>query len=214
MKLFTIAMFDEYKDIIDKYHSSLERNTYKGITFYISEKFILLEIGIGKSSVCYKLSTFLEKYSDFYCISQVINIGFAGAYGYNLYDIICIDCARFSDFDLTLMNYELGQMPGSPTYFYTRPISTKMCNYLFSADHFQLTKLSVAHDNNINKYLCDMEGAAILYVMLNYPNINVSVYKIVSDIIDMNNQFDVYETSEKKEGSRIILQLFDELYVK
>jgi|GEM_PF-6421470 len=211
MRLYTIAMLDEYKDILEIFGSELKNEKYQDIQYLISKKFIIVEIGIGKINATFKLVAFLEYIKKTHIIDLIINVGFAGAQGYNLYDIVKVEKARFSDFNLEIMGYLPGQMPGCEQNFLTsynlEETFSKKDGMLFTADHFQQEKFKFSTCEKYNKYLCDMEGCAVLYVANKYK-IKCLMYKVVSDIIDEKDQEKTYSEVEENSGSLIIKNVF------
>lgn len=197
MILYIIAMHDEAKDIIEKFQKIQETP----FSLYQYNNQLLVISGIGKVNASLALSSVLTKYK----VSQIINIGFAGANGnYQLGDKIMIESASYHDFDLTIFGYKKGQVPSYPAIF--KSTLTLNCQYpkahLYTGDYFMTEKLN-------NNYLVDMEGAALYQVAYKY-NVPIISYKIVSDIIGVKNHKEEYENFEKN-GSLYVKQIYDKI---
>lgn len=197
MILYIIAMHDEAKDIIEKFQKIQEAP----FPLYQYNNQLLVISGIGKVNASLALSSVLTKYK----VSQIINIGFAGANGnYQLGDKIMIESASYHDFDLTIFGYKKGQVPSYPAIFKsTLNLNSQYPKaHLYTGDYFMTEKLN-------NNYLVDMEGAALYQVAYKY-NVPIISYKIVSDIIGVKNHKEEYENFEKN-GSLYVKQIYDKI---
>lgn len=197
MRLYVIAMMDEAKDIVKDF-DHIEDSI---IDIYKKDDILVAITNIGKVNASLSLSHVLTKYDD---IKEVINIGFAGAYGnFNIGDFVLVDEAKYHDFDLTVFNYKLGEVPNIKVPLncdikYLRNFYDLKRANLYTGDSFQTKKIS-------ESYLADMEGAALSHVahLYNIPFLSV---KVVSDLIEKNNVTDYVEF--EKLGSNNILSLF------
>lgn len=198
MRLYILAMESEASSII----KDAEKIQSKPFELYKSKnnKNLICISGIGKVNASGALSYVLNKYD----ISEIINIGFAGASGnFELGDKVLIKEARYHDFDLTNFGYKKGQVPNLPAVFKsTLEIKNNKHfkkGYLYTGDYFT-TKLIT------NDFLSDMEGASLYHIAYIYEA-PITAIKVVSDIINEKQQQSDYDNFEK-EGSKYVLDIY------
>ena len=167
---------------------------------------MLLVTGVGKVNAARALTEALVKYP----IDVIINLGFAGASGqYDVFDVVLIEEARYHDVDLTMFNYEKGQIPGYPTTFKSdkhlisvlkKKLQTLKFGVLMTGDYFMTSH----HDQSL---IYDMEGASLFHVAYYYQKPMLSL-KVVSDIVGSKDHLNAYKTFEANEGAKAILNIY------
>src|SRR5690554_2332201 len=114
MRLYVIAMESEAKDILNQF-VMLQEFPYK---IYQNEDVLVTITNVGKVNASYVLTRILSEYEE---IDEIVNIGFAGAYGnYKIADFVVADNALYHDFDLTIFGYKLGEVPNIKEDFITK----------------------------------------------------------------------------------------------
>ncbi|MBN3491234.1 5'-methylthioadenosine/S-adenosylhomocysteine nucleosidase [Acholeplasma equirhinis] len=205
MTLLVAAMEDEVKDILPLL-MKVEEKPFLTFEGRLGKKDVVLILtGIGKSNAAAAVSFAITKYQPL--IDLIINIGIAGGYQVLTYTPYVVSAATYSDFDLRVFKYELGQVPKMPTWFkLDHSLESKLSEYhkaeLYSADHFGTSPIKEA------PHLVDMEGAAVFQVahIFEIPLISI---KVVSDLIGDKNQLETYKESEVTLSDVIKDTLFD-----
>lgn len=204
MRLYVIAMESEAKDILNQF-VMLQEFPYK---IYQKDDILLTITSVGKVNASYVLTRILSEYEE---IDEIVNIGFAGAYGnYKIGDFVVVDNALYHDFDLTIFGYKLGEVPNIKEDFITKHDYLSMFydlkrTTLFTGDRFLTTKIK-------EDFVVDMEGAALYHVAYLYNKPIISV-KVVSDVIGSEKHIEEYNEFERN-GSKKILELFELLEVR
>lgn len=183
-----------------KLKSSYPYNIYEGT--YQRKDIMLIISGIGKTNASSALSHMLTLYPE---TIQIINMGIVGGHKVNLYDTYLVSEATYHDVDLTIFNYEYGQIPKYPTLYFTE---TKE---LYKLDSFKQIRLYTGDifstkPINPNPYIVDMEGASIYQVAHSYKYPVLSI-KIVSDVLGSHDQMDVYKQSETELSTALLVAL-------
>lgn len=197
MRLYLIAMLDEAKDLVNEFEIIQE----KPFLLYKKRNEILAITGVGKVNSSFVTSFMISSYN----IKEIINIGFAGAYGnFKIGDVVFVSKALYHDVDATAFGYKSGQIPQMPEYYEPKDYMKNLFidykkSTLLTGDYF-VTK------NIGDNYIADMEGAAIFQVgyRMNIPTISI---KIVSDLINSEDHLSKYNKFEKI-GSKNIRELY------
>jgi adenosylhomocysteine nucleosidase len=165
--------------------------------------------GIGKVNAATRLTQFIENNQ----VDVIYNLGFAGAsHHFNVGDVILVEEAKYHDFDLSLFGYSIGEVPGLPKTFKTDSLlfeeTKKMidskASILYTGDYFMTESTS-------DRFICDMEGAALYHVSHLY-NIPIIGIKIVSDILGTKNHLETYEKFDAEEGSKMLFNIYQNLF--
>lgn len=172
-----------------KLKSSYPFEVYEG--GYSDQHIMLVISGVGKTNASSALSHMLTLYPG---INQVINLGIVGGHKVGLYETFIVSEATYHDVDLTVFNYDYGQIPKYPAIYYTDiQLLNKLENFkqvrLYTGDIFSTKPILDA------PYIVDMEGASIFQVCHNFKYPVVSI-KVVSDVLGDSNQIDTYKKSE------------------
>lgn len=204
MRLYILAMMDEAKEIIKDFELIQE----KPFQLYKKENALLAITGVGKVNASFVLASVLKTEPN---ITEIINLGFAGAFGdYNIGDFVIVDEAIYHDFDLTMFNYKMGQVPNIKEDFITDNKYLTLFydlkrTILYTGDYFLTKKLS-------NNFLVDMEATALYHVAYLSETPIFSI-KVVSDIIGNKEHLKEYEDFEQN-GSKYLLKLFNMIEVR
>lgn len=177
--------------------------------YIYKNKYGILEFGVGKTNASSAISYILNNYQP----KWIVNLGYAGSLSnkINCNDVVMVDRVRYNDVDLTKLDkkYAHGQLPNLPYEFInhtTKQISNnfdQLCKEakilikrgnLLTSDTFINSINQIKNNLNIReeKWIVDMEGAAISQICYNYDYKNLFIFKLISDIVIKNNNHKQY----------------------
>ena len=180
------------------------------ITFYEgtigNHKVIVSLSGIGKVNSAINTKLLINNFKP----DVIINSGIAGgSKELSTFDFVIANKLTYSDFDCQIFNYEFGQVPQMPLYYFSdSKLKEKLEAYLTSknisfknsivltADSFRLSASEIK--NNVStSFATEMEGTSIAQTCykLNTPFLS---FRIISDILDSDNHIEEYNEFEKK----------------
>lgn len=175
----------------------------------LSQDEVLIVTGVGKVNAARGLTEAIKTYE----IELIVNLGFAGANdNFEVFDIVMIDDARYHDVDLTMFNYEKGQIPGYPVSYKPEEIYIKKIKNLIqtvkqgrlmTGDYFMTA-------DNHQACIYDMEGAA-LYQVAHYYHIPLISLKVVSDVVGSTHHLKNYQKFEAYEGAKALYNVYKAL---
>jgi len=186
-----------------KIHSEkieLNSSTWKGELF--KKKVIVKLTGIGKVNAAMSTQHLISNHK----ISCIYNIGIAGGISkkVNIGDVICVDKAIQSDFDLTIFGLKQGQIPKIKKYYFPTSFKKETLNSLqskypikfgniISADQFIGDRKEVVNlGKKFNALAKDMETAAIAHVCY----VNKIPFIAIRGISDNSGKFAIDEYKE------------------
>lgn len=196
---FTISALEDKKE-----------HLISNITFYEgtigNHKVIVSLSGIGKVNSAINTTLLINNFKP----DVIINSGIAGgSKELSTFDFVIADKLTYSDFDCQIFNYEFGQVPQMPLYYFSDSnLKEKLEAYLTSknisfknsivltADSFRLSASEIK--NNVStSFATEMEGTSIAQTCfkLNTPFLS---FRIISDILDSENHIEEYNEFEKK----------------
>jgi adenosylhomocysteine nucleosidase len=196
---FTISVLKDKKE-----------HLISNITFYEgtigNHKVIVSLSGIGKVNSAINTTLLINNFKP----NVIINSGIAGgSKELSTFDFVIADKLTYSDFDCQVFNYEFGQVPQMPLYYFSdSKLKEKLEAYLTSknisfknsivltADSFRLSASEIK--NNVStSFATEMEGTSIAQTCykLNTPFLS---FRIISDILDSENHVEEYNEFEKK----------------
>ena len=196
---FTISALEDKKE-----------HLISNITFYEgtigNHKVIVSLSGIGKVNSAINTTLLINNFKP----DVIINSGIAGgSKELSTFDFVIADKLTYSDFDCQVFNYEFGQVPQMPLYYFSDSnLKEKLEAYLTSknisfknsivltADSFRLSANEIK--NNVStSFATEMEGTSIAQTCykLNTPFLS---FRIISDILDSENHIEEYNEFEKK----------------
>ena len=196
---FTISALEDKKE-----------HLISNITFYEgtigNHKVVVSLSGIGKVNSAINTTLLINNFKP----DVIINSGIAGgSKELSTFDFVIADKLTYSDFDCQVFNYEFGQVPQMPLYYFSDSnIKEKLEAYLTSknisfknsivltADSFRLSASEIK--NNVStSFATEMEGTSIAQTCfkLNTPFLS---FRIISDILDSENHIEEYNEFEKK----------------
>lgn len=200
MKLIVAALHDEVKDFLEDGYKLIVKKPYQ---LYRKNKTLVLVTGVGKVNASFSLTKVLDAFPR---VDLIINTGFAGATKpFKVGEVVSILSTTYHDFDLTVFGYAQGQVPNLPVFYESDIKLRKLIREkypvseanLYTGDYF----MSGA---DLRKgFVVDMEGAA-LYQVAHLSNIKIIAFKVVSDIVNADNQIDDYKKFEKDRGASMI----------
>lgn len=201
MKLIITAMENEFVNHFPNLIKISEEPFHLYSVAINNEPALVIISEIGKTNASSALTYALTVYGQ--TISEVVNIGYAGAYKLKQGHIYEVGKVYDNDFDLTHFGYELNQMPGFDSRFLTT------ANYegliLYTADQFQTNKI-------VNEpHLVDMEGVSILRVAKRFK-VKCRIFKLVTDLLEKDDQLSTYKVNEPNYG--ILIKEFVSSYLK
>lgn len=196
---FTISALEDKKE-----------HLISNITFYEgtigNHKVVVSLSGIGKVNSAINTTLLINNFKP----DVIINSGIAGgSKELSTFDFVIADKLTYSDFDCQVFNYEFGQVPQMPLYYFSdSKLKEKLEAYLTSknisfknsivltADSFRLSASEIK--NNVStSFVTEMEGTSIAQTCykLNTPFLS---FRIISDILDSENHIEEYNEFEKK----------------
>ena len=196
---FTISALEEKKE-----------HLISNITFYEgtigNHKVIVSLSGIGKVNSAINTTLLINNFKP----DVIINSGIAGgSKELSTFDFVIANKLTYSDFDCQVFNYEFGQVPQMPLYYFSDSnLKEKLEAYLTSknisfknsivltADSFRMSASEIK--NNVStSFATEMEGTSIAQTCykLNTPFLS---FRIISDILDSDNHIEEYNEFEKK----------------
>ncbi len=203
------AMEPEINHIINSLKERVEHNingikVYEGIIG--SHKAIVSQSGIGKVNSAINTTLLINSFSP----DLIINSGIAGgSKELETSDFVIANSLTYSDFDCQVFNYEFGQVPGMPQYFYSdkkykklledflieNNISFKNTDIL-TADSFRLSAKEI-QNNVTSSFATEMEGTSIAQTCYKLKTPFLS-FRIISDILDSENHIEEYSKFENE----------------
>ena len=196
---FTISALEDKKE-----------HLISNITFYEgtigNHKVIVSLSGIGKVNSAINTTLLINNFKP----DVIINSGIAGgSKELSTFDFVIADKLTYSDFDCQVFNYEFGQVPQMPLYYFSDSnLKEKLEAYLTSknisfknsivltADSFRMSASEIK--NNVStSFATEMEGTSIAQTCykLNTPFLS---FRIISDILDSDNHIEEYNIFEEK----------------
>ena len=203
------AMEPEIQFTISALEDKIEQLN-SNITFYEgtigNHKVIVSLSGIGKVNSAINTTVLINNFKP----DVIINSGIAGGSKVlSTFVFVIADKLTYSDFDCQVFNYEFGQVPQMPLYYFSDSnLKEKLEAYLTSknisfknsivltADSFRLSASEIK--NNVStSFATEMEGTSIAQTCykLNTPFLS---FRIISDILDSENHIEEYNEFEKK----------------
>lgn len=196
---FTISALEDKKE-----------HLISNITFYEgtigNHKVVVSLSGIGKVNSAINTTLLINNFKP----DVIINSGIAGgSKELSTFDFVIANKLTYSDFDCQVFNYEFGQVPQMPLYYFSDSnLKEKLEAYLTSknisfknsivltADSFRMSASEIK--NNVStSFATEMEGTSIAQTCykLNTPFLS---FRIISDILDSDNHIEEYNEFEKK----------------
>ena len=180
------------------------------ITFYEgtigNHKVVVSLSGIGKVNSAINTTLLINNFKP----DVIINSGIAGgSKELSTFDFVIADKLTYSDFDCQIFNYEFGQVPQMPLYYFSDSnLKEKLEAYLTSknisfknsivltADSFRMSASEIKNYLSTS-FATEMEGTSIAQTCykLNTPFLS---FRIISDILDSENHIEEYNEFEKK----------------
>ncbi len=199
MIIITCAMMDEAKTIA---HYLIKKEEHPFVRYegnVLGKEIALIVSGIGKANAASALTYALTLYPK---AELIINVGIVGGFKVNRFETYLVEQASYHDVDVSIFNYEKGQIPHFPTWYQSDPGIMKKLSFLPSMKLYtgDIFSTKVFTDS---PYIVDMEGSAFYQVAhrFKYPIISI---KIVSDLVGSTVQIEEFNDGES--------DLADELY--
>lgn len=184
---------------------------------------ILTKCGVGKVNAAISTTVLINTYECDY----IINTGIAGGFpGLSTRDVIIGSKLLYSDVDVTVFGYSLGQIPGMPLHLcpsldsVVRVKSTLRkigINYkeatIYTGDKFVTSIDHLAQFKEVTAVACEMEGGAIAHVCVK-AGVDFIVLRYISDIVGEESQVNDYAAFELEmanQSAKICLELVNNL---
>jgi adenosylhomocysteine nucleosidase len=230
LKIAVIGAMDEevniIKDQLENQHSTVIAGCEFTTGFISGTEVILLKSGIGKVNAAVATTLLNQLYEPDY----VINTGSAGGFHTNLNvgDVVISTEIRHHDVDVTVFDYEYGQVPQMPAFFEPNAklveIAAKCAE---QATDVQVVKGLIASGDSFmsdparvedvrskfpDLYAAEMEAAAIAQVCYQF-DVPFVVIRSLSDIAgkDANVSFDQYLEIAAKHSADLVTKMIKEL---
>ena len=203
------AMESEIKHIINSLENKKE-HIINGVSIYEGmigpHTAIVSQSGVGKVNSAVNTALLINSFNP----DLIINSGIAGgSKELKTSDFVIADSLTYSDFDCQVFNYQFGQVPGMPQFYYSdEKYKNLLENFLkenkisykntlvLTADSF---RLSASEIQNIvsTSFATEMEGTSIAQTCykLNTPFLS---FRIISDILDSDNHIEEYNEFESE----------------
>lgn len=199
-------LVDLQKSLIHSSHSKF--HSFEFYTGTMSDhQIVLMQCGIGKVNAAVGTSVLIDHYKPDY----VINSGVAGGLFETMHvgDIVVSTDVKHHDVDVTVFNYDFGQIPRMPTSYDASPKLIGIASQAFSAEEhnthmFKGTIMSgdafIHNDEQIDllksKFpfviAVEMEGAAIAQTCYLFSTPFV-IIRSISDIVTAKNSHNDYD---------------------
>ncbi|MFP7208738.1 5'-methylthioadenosine/S-adenosylhomocysteine nucleosidase [Bacillus safensis] len=226
MKIAVIGAMEEEVTILRDQLKNATQENIAGCEFttgvYEDREVILLKSGIGKVNAAVSTTLLLDRFQPDY----VINTGSAGGFHHslNVGDIVISTDVRHHDVDVTIFDYEYGQVPGLPAAFIADEKLVKLAEEsALEIDHIQVAKGTIATgDSFMNDpdrvafvrekfpelYAVEMEAAAVAQVCQLFGTPFV-VVRALSDIAgkESNISFDQFLEQAAIHSTDLVLRM-------
>ena len=230
MKIAVIGAMEEEVRILREKLEQKRTETVAGCEFTIGDlsghEVILLKSGIGKVNAAMSTTILLERYRP----EKVINTGSAGGFHHtlNVGDVVISTEVRHHDVDVTVFNYEYGQVPGMPAAFQADDALVALAERCMrSNDDVQVVKGTIATGDSFmndpqrvdfvrskfnDLYAVEMEAAAVAQVCYQY-SVPFVIIRALSDIAgkESNISFDQFLDQAALHSTNFIINMLQEL---
>ncbi|AVM24741.1 5'-methylthioadenosine/S-adenosylhomocysteine nucleosidase [Bacillus pumilus] len=230
MKIAVIGAMEEEVTILRDQLKNATQESIAGCEFttgvYEDKEVILLKSGIGKVNAAVSTTLLLDRFQPDY----VINTGSAGGFHHslNVGDIVISTDVRHHDVDVTVFNYEYGQVPGLPAAFVSDDKLVKLAEEsALEINHIQVAKGTIATgDSFMNDpdrvafvrekfpelYAVEMEAAAVAQVCQLFETPFV-VVRALSDIAgkESNVSFDQFLEQAAIHSTDLVLRMIKQI---
>ncbi|RHW38621.1 5'-methylthioadenosine/S-adenosylhomocysteine nucleosidase [Lysinibacillus yapensis] len=230
MKIAVIGAMEEEVELLRNALSNTQVTTIANSEYttgtYKEKEVVLLKSGIGKVNAAMGTTALLYKFKP----DVVINTGSAGGYDPQLEvgAVVISDEVRHHDVDVTIFNYEMGQVPQLPAAFKSDERLMKLAEeavaeignhqysvgLICSGDSFMNDPERVA---KVREYFpemkaVEMEAAAVAQVCYQFETPFV-VIRALSDIAgkESNISFDEFLPVAAKHSTEIVLKTIEKL---
>lgn len=226
MKIGIIGAMEEEVVILRDKLTDLQQEVIAGCEFNIGMlndvEVIVLRSGIGKVNAAMATAILLEKFAPNY----VINTGSAGGFhpDLNIGDIVISTEVRHHDVDVTVFDYEYGQVPGLPAAFVADTTLIKVAEdcaqqlsglqvvkgLIATGDSFMddPERVSFVQKKFPNLQAAEMEGAAIAQVAQQFTTPFV-VIRSLSDIAgkESNQSFEQFLETAALHSADLVMKM-------
>ncbi len=211
MKIGIIGAMDVEIDILKQNITQYRQTTIGGCVYYDGfigdTKCVLVKCGIGKVNASICATTLLNNYE----VDMIINTGIAGGVSPLMRrDVVLATKLSYSDVDVSVFGYKIGQIPGAPRYFSVSDghlskvksiLNKEEVNYkignVLTSDKFCTSLDEIQPFLTTDLTAVEMEGASIAHVCHNYCIPFISL-RYISDIIGADNQEQDYLEFERE----------------
>lgn len=229
MKIVVIGAMEKEIEFLLTKIGSYETIKYSRYTFFEGNLFgndlIVTACGIGKVASGLLISALVNHYKN---IDLIINVGVSGGLldKVNIGEVVVANALKYADADVTIFNYQYGQIPNCPVSFPT--IHDKIAklnlniNYkigsIISGDQFyhkfdEVNMLINTYFQNDNVLCIDMESAALAHSAWFY-NVDYLAIRAISDVIGSKLQDVEYEDNLElacKNSNFFLLEVLENL---
>jgi len=228
MKVAIIAAMQEEMNHLKELLSSVQTHQEGPLTIFKGERrghtIFLIQSGIGKVNAAIATNILIRDYRPDY----VINTGVAGGYhrDLNILDLVLSTKLAYHDVDVTVFDYQRGQLPGKPLYFEADNHLLDIASQVDTAPHKAIPGVIYSGDSFIHTpdqvdflqrhfpdaAAVEMEGAAIAHTCHQY-GIPFLVIRAISDLVFTDESHKTYE-NKMEEAAIVSSQLIDQMLLK
>ncbi|WLR49944.1 5'-methylthioadenosine/S-adenosylhomocysteine nucleosidase [Bacillus tianshenii] len=230
MKIGIIGAMDEEVQILKDKMGNRELDTVANCEFYTGDingvEVVLLRSGIGKVNAAMATTILLDRHNP----DMVINTGSAGGFhpSLNVGDLVVSTEVRHHDVDVTIFEYEYGQVPNMPAAYTAdaKLVEAAMeCakeitdvqavkGLIVTGDSFMNdpARVEFVRSKFVDLYAAEMEAAAIAQVCYQF-DMPFVVIRALSDIAgkDSNISFEQFLDKAAFHSSELVLAFVDKM---
>ena len=220
------AMDHEISVIKDGMNITSEEEMLGGI-YYVgtigNNDVVLTKCGVGKVNAAISATVLINTFEcDF-----IINTGIAGGFpNLSTRDVVIGSKLLYSDVDVTVFGYKMGQVPGMPLYLcpsieaivkVKKTLQSIGIAYkeatIYTGDKFVTSLEHLNQFEEKTNVACEMEGGAIAHVCTK-ARVDFIVLRYISDVVGLESQVDDYQAFEfdmAEKSAKICLELVNNL---
>lgn len=217
--LALVFALDEESQSLREFFNAKICETFLNINIYScifdDHYFYIFNTGVGKVNAALVLSTLLNCFQ----IKHVFNIGTACSLDAKVkpHNWLLVSHSAYHDFDLTMFNYQYGQVPKYPVFFNCQNALFDSCDLVLSKEtsvkFFKglLTTGDIFVNSKTYKQIkkkfpqclgADMEATAYAHVCYKY-DVSFSSLKIISDLAFKSNSIQIYQKNVLSTSQKI-----------
>ncbi len=224
MTIGLLFAMQEELDAFLNHYENYETKTHKHLKIYTLQEnnhtLVCVLTGIGKVNAAYATSYLIHAYD----VRMILNSGVAGGVNTEVETLVLSEGVVYHDVDVTVFNYERGQVPGFKPYFEADSALLEIAETIASEKNYPYQRGKIASGDqfiteraSINPilalyddiYAIEMEATAIGHVA-RLEGVPFLIIRAISDVIGGSNQASDFKSFLEKSALRSAI-LLDEL---